>query len=59
MSGYVWGLPRWDWVEFAGLLLVAAWAVWYYRSHDPPEEMAMAEHRWVPYAGILREHAGS
>lgn len=38
MSGDLFGWPRWDWVEFAALLLVAAWAVWYYRSRDTPED---------------------
>ena len=38
MTGDVWGLPRWDWVILSGLLLVIAWAVWYYHSHDAPED---------------------
>lgn len=38
MSGDLAGWPRVDWVILAGLLLVIAWAVWYYRSHDKPED---------------------
>jgi hypothetical protein len=38
MTGDVAGLPRADWVILAGLLLVAAWAVWYYNSRDTPED---------------------
>lgn len=38
MTGEVWGLPCADWVIVAGLLLVIAWAVRYYHSHDTPED---------------------
>ena len=38
MTGDVWGLPRVDWVILSGLLLVIAWAVWYYFSHAPEDD---------------------
>ena len=38
LAGDVWGLPRADWVILAGLLLVIAWSIRYYHSHDPPED---------------------
>jgi hypothetical protein len=37
MTGDLFGWPRVDFVWFAGLLLVVAWAVWYYHSHAPED----------------------
>ena len=33
LAGDLFGWPRVDFMEFAGLLLVVAWAIWYY--HRP------------------------
>ena len=38
MTGDLWGLPRWDWVEFAVLLLIVAGAALYYLTRDTPED---------------------